>query len=70
MIGPRVALCGRCRAPAGTDECWYCQASLCDACWETPSHCGHPEAEAANEEGRRFRGLTSAPAADVTKDAP
>jgi hypothetical protein len=26
---------------------------LCSACWEALGHCGHPEAEQANEDTRR-----------------
>jgi hypothetical protein len=33
--------------------CWWCQAWLCEDCWERVGHCGHPEAEAENERCRK-----------------
>jgi len=51
-----MATCGRCGVEI-TDEqpeiCWWCEADLCDDCWEDYGHCGHPEADQANEAARR-----------------
>lgn len=50
--------CGRCGIkldnPQATAEvCWYCNEWLCTDCWDRVGHCGHPEAEAANERARK-----------------
>lgn len=60
IFGKRSSMtCGRCNvaleAPTKADVCWYCQHPLCSACWENPSHCGHLEAEAANERARAVK---------------
>lgn len=48
--------CGRCRIaiPDGVrrEMCWLCEADLCGPCWEAVGHCGHPEADRANQEAR------------------
>lgn len=47
--------CGRCASSTGVEDpegCWFCHADLCDDCWETYGHCGHPEADEANRRGR------------------
>ena len=52
-------LCGRCADHLPGDEwefCWYCAGRLCKTCWESVGHCGHPEAEKANEESRAMQG--------------
>jgi hypothetical protein len=48
-------ICRRCGEDAGLDPeiCWYCQGPLCSDCWERYGHCGHPEAEAMNEQARQ-----------------
>mgnify|MGYP001588162334 CR=1 FL=1 len=50
-------ICGRtgcgCKLLFGEAEvCWYCGGPLCAERWERVGHCGHAEAEAANEAAR------------------
>lgn len=46
--------CGRCGGEVGPspEACWWCLADLCTECWEAHGHCGHAEADAANEAAR------------------
>lgn len=46
--------CRRCGANAGHDPevCWYCSGPLCVECWDKYGHCGHSEADRANEAAR------------------
>jgi hypothetical protein len=47
--------CGRCLRPireSKAETCWYCTGWLCVECWDKFGHCGHPEADAANEYAR------------------
>jgi len=47
--------CGRCKKETdnGNEEaCWYCIGPLCGDCWEEFGHCGHPEADEANEKAK------------------
>jgi hypothetical protein len=45
--------CGRCHKHVLDGEvCWYCGGCLCYDCWHIWGHCGHPEAEEINEQGR------------------
>lgn len=42
--------CNRCGETIEKPEyCWYCELELCKSCWEKFGHCGHPEADKANE---------------------
>lgn len=41
--------CKRCGKSGADAVCWYCCEPLCSECWEELGHCGHPEAERANE---------------------
>jgi len=42
--------CNRCdKAIKDPEYCWYCESELCKQCWEKFGHCGHPEADKANE---------------------
>ncbi len=48
--------CKRCskRIVAGEEEtCWFCLSPLCFECWNIYGHCGHPEADKANEAARK-----------------
>lgn len=48
--------CGRCHVvltEERAERCWYCEARLCVDCWDAYGHCGHPEADKANEEARK-----------------
>jgi hypothetical protein len=47
--------CGRCGAEVSDppETCWWCETSLCSPCWEALGHCGHPEADKANEDTGR-----------------
>ena len=50
-------LCGHCHQRIidhSPESCWWCQDDLCYGCWDRIGHCGHPEAEAINEQGRRM----------------
>ena len=50
--------CGRCARgvrPRDAELCWYSTGFLCADCWDAVGHCGHPEAEAANDAARRWR---------------
>jgi len=45
--------CGRCKKEIDEESaemCWYCPSWLCYDCWEDHGHCGHPEADKANDE--------------------
>jgi hypothetical protein len=47
--------CNRCKAwvDSGTEQsCWYCVEPLCYRCWDDFSHCGHKEADEANEKAK------------------
>lgn len=47
--------CGRCGGDVkvGDEEyCWWCCGELCVDCWEEHGHCGHPEADQANQRAR------------------
>jgi uncharacterized CHY-type Zn-finger protein len=48
--------CGRCKkeiSSVDAETCWYCIEDLCPGCWDEYGHCGHPEADKANEEARK-----------------
>jgi hypothetical protein len=46
--------CGRCGIVLSDHEyCWYCHHHLCSPCWDKFGHCGHPEADQANERARK-----------------
>jgi len=48
-------LCKRCRKTISEYEyCWYCMDPLCVECWDEFGHCGHKEADEANEKARDF----------------
>ena len=54
MVAPKIE-CARCACPVPADDaefCWYCHARLCFVCWDAYGHCGHPEADAQNEQVR------------------
>ena len=47
--------CGRCGGAIATgheEGCWWCNENLCSACWNAHGHCGHPEADQANQRAR------------------
>lgn len=48
--------CGRCQKEIDKEEseiCWYCIDWLCSECWDLYGHCGHKEADEANERARQ-----------------
>lgn len=50
-----MSKCGRCgkSMEAGVEEgCWWCGEELCADCWEEYGHCGHLEANQANQRAR------------------
>jgi len=52
----QLVKCGRCQVelcPVGAETCWWCLGPLCVDCWDEHGHCGHPEADAANERARQ-----------------
>ena len=53
-----IVKCGRCQKEIDKEKseiCWYCTGWLCCKCWDKYGHCGHPEADAANERARRVK---------------
>lgn len=51
-----ASTCGRCKEkgdPDAMETCWYCIGPMCSSCWDDHGHCGHPEADAINEQGRQ-----------------
>jgi len=48
--------CARCKGPMAIPEkCWYCMSDICYSCFDEHGHCGHKEADAANERERKRR---------------
>ena len=50
--------CGRCKKEVTGESgevCWYCVSWLCYDCWEDYGHCGHLEADKANEEAAAMK---------------
>lgn len=53
-----ILQCGRCKRvvfPGEDETCWYCLDILCFDCWDRYGHCGHPEADKANEAARKVK---------------
>lgn len=51
-----VVICGRCGKEINKDSaevCWFCIDWLCCECWDEYGHCGHREADEANERARK-----------------
>jgi hypothetical protein len=51
-------VCGRCGKVIEANKaesCWWCQADLCQDCWDRIGHCGHPEAHMQNYEAAHIR---------------
>jgi hypothetical protein len=48
--------CARCGVDGAEEFCWACHAWLCAGCWDLFGHCGHPEADEVNRQGREGAG--------------
>lgn len=58
LYSASCARCARFLLKPECEFCWYCCDNLCAPCWEEWGHCGHPEADAANERCRAFDKLS------------